>query len=116
TPLVFLLPPRRPRTSTLFPYSTLFRSGGYSWELRIQNDGRFAAIFYQTIGPDVYTSVASPLPYNDGTWHHAAGVLRSGLAELFVDGLLVAQATTNSISSIGQSSRTEGVQVSVDSV
>src|SRR3989454_3896366 len=68
---------RRPPRSTLFPYTTLFRS--------------------QAIQPDVYTAALSPFTYNDGTWHHAAGVLRSGLAELYVDGVLVAQDTTSDV-------------------
>src|SRR5437763_6018956 len=68
-------------------YSGIQGSGCCSWELRVQNDGRFAVIFYQAIGPDVYTAVASPLAYNDDTWHHAAGVLRPGLAELYMDGV-----------------------------
>ena len=38
-------------------------------------DGRFAVVFYQAIGPDVVTAVSSSLAYNDGTWHHAAGVV-----------------------------------------
>src|SRR3989454_8941730 len=77
------------------PYYSGIQGGGYSWELRIQTEGRFNIVFYQAIGPDVTTSAASPLAYNDGTWHHATGVLRAGLAELYVDGGLVAQATTN---------------------
>src|SRR3989454_1581366 len=107
---------RRPPRSTLFPYTTLFRSrwttnpspsyggvhggGCCSWELRVRADGRFAVIFYQAIQPDTYTDAASSLAYNDGTWHHAAGVLRSGLAELYVDGVLVARDTTNPITSV----------------
>src|SRR5439155_22353850 len=55
---------------------------------------------------DVYTAVASPLTYNDGTWHHAAGILRSGLAELYVDGVLVAQDMTNPIASVRSSTQT----------
>src|SRR2546425_4093902 len=85
---------RRPPRSTLFPYTTLFRS--------------FNVVFYQAIGPDVYTSAGSPLAYNDGTWHHVAGVLRSGLAELYVDGVLVSQDTTNPIASLRPST---GVQI-----
>src|SRR5439155_16529937 len=38
-------------TTNPSPYYSGIQGGGYSWELRIQNDGRFAAIFYQTIGP-----------------------------------------------------------------
>src|SRR5256712_7394359 len=103
---------RRPPRSTLFPYTTLFRSfnagdritafpisvpatdftvaawfrwttnpspyysgihgGGTSWELRVMADGRFGATFYQTIGPDVFTEIVTPLAYNDGVWHHAS--------------------------------------------
>src|SRR2546422_11265661 len=77
---------RRPPRSTLFPYTTLFRS---------MADGRFGATFYQSIGPDVFTETVSPLTYNDGEWHHAAAALRSGLVRLYVDGVLVAQDTTN---------------------
>src|SRR5947209_17410102 len=47
-----------------------------------------------------------PITYDDGTWHHVAGVLRSGLAELYVDGVLVAQDTTNPITSVRPSTQT----------
>src|SRR3989441_12283939 len=79
-------------TTNPSPYYSGIQGGGCcSWELRVRADGRFAVVFYQAIGPDVLTEVASPLAYNDGEWHHAAGVLRGGLAELYVDGGLVAQ-------------------------
>src|SRR5437773_4492591 len=63
-------------------------------------DGRFGATFYQSIAPDVFTDIRSPLTYDDGAWHHATGVLRSGLVELYVDGALVARDTTSPISSV----------------
>lgn len=66
--------------------------GGNSWELRVQNDGKFSIVFYQAIGPDIITAVTSPLAYNDGQWHHACGILRDGIAELYVDGDLVGRA------------------------
>src|SRR2546425_1764322 len=69
-------------------------------------DGRFGASFYQSIGPDVFTEIVSPLAYNDGDWHHAATVLRSGLVRLYVDGALVAQDTTNPITSVRASTQT----------
>src|SRR5439155_1071038 len=47
----------------------------------------------------------SSLVYNDGSWHHAAGVLRSGHAELYVDGVLVA-ADSGSITSVRMSTQT----------
>src|SRR2546428_189133 len=94
-------------TTNPSPYYSGIQGGGYSWELRVQNDGRFDIIFYQAIQPDVYTDAASPLAYNDGTWHHVAGVLRSGLAVLYVDGVLVAQATTNPIASVRTPTFTE---------
>src|SRR2546422_11706388 len=105
-----MIPP--PLRATLFPYTAPFRSrwttnpspyysgidgGGFSWELRVMADGRFAGVFYQAIGPDVFTEIVSPLTYNDGGWHHAAGVLRYGLARLYVDGVLVAQDTTSPV-------------------
>src|SRR2546428_9292121 len=94
-------------TTNPSPYYGGIQGGGCcSWELRVRADGRFAVIFYQAIQPDVYTSVASPVAYNDGTWHHAAGVLRSGLAELYMDGVLVAQDTTNPIASVRTSTQT----------
>src|SRR2546422_6934611 len=93
-------------TTNPSPYYSGIQGGGYSWELRVQNDGRFNVVFYQAIGPDVYTAVGSPLAYNDGTWHHVAGVLRSGLAELYVDGVLVAQDPTNPIASVRTSTQT----------
>src|SRR3989441_12707378 len=69
-------------------------------------DGRFGATFYQSIGPDVFTEIVSPVAYNDGDWHHAAAVLRSGLVRLYVDGVLVAQDTTNPITSVRTSTQT----------
>ena len=69
-------------------------------------NGRFAAVFYQAIGPDIVTYAETPLAYNDGEWHHAAGVLRSGIARIYVDGLLVAQATTTPITSVRTSAQT----------
>src|SRR5207302_3809086 len=75
-------------TTNPSPYYGGIQGGGCcSWELRVQSDGRFAVIFYQAIQPDLYTSAASTLAYNDGTWHSVAGVLRSDLAELYVDGV-----------------------------
>src|SRR5256712_13505385 len=68
--------------------------------------GRFGATFYQSIGPDVFTEIVSPLAYNDGDWHHAASVLRNGLVELYVDGALVARDTTNPITSVRTSTQT----------
>src|SRR2546426_4575891 len=69
-------------------------------------DGRFGATCYQSIGPDVFTEIVSPLAYNDGDWHHAGAVLRSGLVRLYVDGVLVAQDTTNPITSVRPSTQT----------
>src|SRR5437867_1612460 len=77
-------------------------------------DGRFGATFYQSIGPGVFTEIASPLAYNDGEWHHAAAVLRSGLVRLYVDGTLVAQDTTNPISSVHPSAQTIVGQIASD--
>src|SRR2546426_3693509 len=130
---------RRPPRSTLFPYTTLFRSdftvaawfrwttnptpyysgihgGGGSWELRVMANGRFGATFYQSIGPDVFTEIVSPLAYNDGEWHHAAAVLLSGLVRLYVDGVLVAQDSTNPISSVRPSTQTVTGHVASDFV
>src|SRR5437667_4416692 len=69
-------------------------------------DGRLGATFYQSIGPDMFTEITSSLTYNDGTWHHSAAVLRNRLVELYVDGVLVAQATTNPIASVRASMQT----------
>src|SRR3989449_9949237 len=70
-------------------------------------DGRLGSTFYQSIGPDVFTESVTPRAYNDGTWHHAAAVLRSGLVELYVDGVLVARDTTNPITSVRSSTLTQ---------
>src|SRR5256885_11647446 len=72
-------------TTNPSPYYGGIHGGGFSWELRVQTDGRFAILFYQSVGPDVYTVAATRVALNDGTWHHVAGVLRNGLAELYVD-------------------------------
>jgi hypothetical protein len=93
-------------TTNPSPYYSGIQGGGYSWELRVTANGRFAVVFYQAIGPDIVTYAETPLAYNDGEWHHAAGVLRSGLAELYVDGVLVARATTNPITSVRTSTQT----------
>src|SRR2546425_8619981 len=79
-------------------------------------DGRLGSTFYQSIGPDVFTESVSPLAYNDGTWHHAAAVLRSGLVRLYVDGILVAQDTTNPITSVRASTQTMVGRVASDFV
>ena len=65
-------------TTNPSPYYSGVQGGGGSWELRVMADGRFGATFYQSIGPDVFTEIVSPLTYNDGTWHHAVAVLRNG--------------------------------------
>src|SRR2546422_8683451 len=72
------------------------------------------ATFYQSIGPDVFTETVSPLTYNDGEWHHAAAALRSGLVRLYVAGVLVAQDTTNPITSVRLSTQTVVGQVASD--
>src|SRR2546427_9493030 len=72
-------------TTNPSPYYSGIHGGGGSWELRVFEDGRFGATFYQSIAPDVFTEIVSPLAYNDGDWHHAAAVLRSGLLRLYVD-------------------------------
>src|SRR3989449_4382750 len=92
-------------TTNPSPYCSGIQGGGGSWELRVMADGRFGATFYQSIGPDVFTEIVSPLTYNDGDWHHAAAVLRSGLVRLYVDGILVAQDTTNPITSVRTSTQ-----------
>jgi hypothetical protein len=101
-------------TTNPSPYYSGIHGGGFSWELRVQADGRFAIVFYQQIGPDVMAETASSLVYNDGEWHHAAGVLRAGLAELYVDGVLIAQDTTNPIASVRTSTQTVIGQVASD--
>src|SRR2546427_1489692 len=95
-------------TTNPSPYYSGIHGGGGSWELRVMADGRFGATFYQSISPDVFTEIVSPLAYNDGTWHHAAAVLRNGLVELYVDGTLKAADTTSPILSVRPST---GVQI-----
>src|SRR5207244_11418531 len=94
------------RTTDPSPYCSGSHGGVGSWELRVMADGRFGATFYQSIGPDAFTEIVSPLAYNDGDWHHAAAVLRFGLVRLYVDGVLVAQDTTNPITSVRTSTQT----------
>src|SRR2546427_9392808 len=101
-------------TTNPSPYYSGIQGGGGSWELRVMADGRFGATFYQSIGPDVFTEILSPLAYNDGTWHHVAAVLRSGLVGLYVDGILVAQDTTNPITSVRTSTQTVVGRVASD--
>src|SRR2546425_12211002 len=103
-------------TTNPSPYYSGIQGGGGSWELRVMADGRFGATFYQSIGPDVLTDIVSPLAYNDGTWHHAAAVLRSGLVRLYVDGVLVAQDTTNPITLVRTSTQTTVGRVASDFV
>src|SRR5437773_383102 len=103
-------------TTNPSPFYAGIQGGGGSWELRVMADGRFGATFYQSIGPDVFTDIRSPLAYNDGTWHHAAAVLRSGLVELYMDGHLVTQDTTNPILSVRSSTQTIVGRVASDFV
>ena len=103
-------------TTNPTPYYSGIHGGGGSWELRVMADGRFGATFYQSIGPDVFTEIVSPLAYNDGEWHHAAAVLLSGLVRLYVDGVLVAQDSTNPISSVRPSTQTVTGHVASDFV
>src|SRR5438552_17147562 len=93
-------------TTNPSPYYSGIQGGGNSWELRVMADGRFGATFYQSIAPDVFTDIRSPLTYDDGAWHHLAAVLRNGLVELYVDGVLIAQTTTNRIVLVRSSSQT----------
>ena len=76
-----------------------------SSELRVVADRRFGATLYQSIGPDVFTEIVSPLTYNDGQGT-TRPPSRSGLVRLYVDGVLVAQDTTNPITSVRTSSQT----------
>src|SRR5207247_10308018 len=69
-------------------------------------DGRFGATFYQSIGPDVFTEIVSPLAYNDGDWHHAAAVLRSGLVRLYEIGRASCRDRANPITSVRTSTQT----------
>src|SRR5439155_19031592 len=39
-------------TTNPSPYYAGIHGGGASWELRVLADGRFAAVFYQSVGPD----------------------------------------------------------------
>src|SRR5207245_11457615 len=91
-------------------YSGIQGGGCCSWELRVGADGRLAVAFYQAIQPDAYTEATSVLTDNDGEWHHVTGILRSGLAELYVDGVLVARDTTNPITSVRTSTQTTHAQ------
>ena len=72
-------------------------------------DGRFGATFYQS--STAWTDVVSPLAYNDGTWHHVAAILKNGFAQIYVDGVLVAQDTTRPIISVQASTQTSVGQV-----
>src|SRR2546426_4485536 len=40
-------------TTKSSPFYTGIQESGNSWELRVQNDGRVAVVFYATISPDV---------------------------------------------------------------
>ena len=67
-------------------------------------DGGFGATFYKSATE--WTEIVTSMVYNDGTWHYAAAVLRSGLAEIYVDGILVAQDNSNPIASVRSSTQT----------
>src|SRR5437773_11314727 len=56
-------------TTNPSPYYSGVHGGGGSWELRVLADGRFGATVCQSVGPDVFTEIRSPLTYNDGVWH-----------------------------------------------
>src|SRR5881628_767126 len=50
-------------TTNPSPYYSGIQGGGGSWELRVMADGRLGATFYQSIGPDVFTEIVSPLDW-----------------------------------------------------
>lgn len=94
-------------------YATIVRGAGNTWDLRVLNTGVVQPIFYQATGPDVASSVSTPIPYNDGNWHHFVGVLSNGTCLVYVDGTLAATAGS-SITSVLQTagSGTIGVDAS----
>src|SRR5205809_2508325 len=89
-----------PRSSDLYAG---IHGGGGSWELRVMADGRFGATFYQSIGPSLEEDTCELQSRLDRTWRHAAAVLRNGLVDLYVDGIVVVQGTTNPITSVRSS-------------
>src|SRR5947209_5835268 len=103
-------------TTNPSPYYSGIHGGGGSWELRVMADGRFGATFYQSIGPDVFTEIVSPLAYKNGHWHHGAAVTRICLVTFYVGEILVAQDTTNPITSVRTSTQTMVGRVASDFV
>src|SRR5438132_13148632 len=76
------------------------------------SNGVLGATFYQSAS--VWTEIVSPLSYNDGTWHHAAAVLRNGLVELYVDGHRIARDGSSPISWVRAATQTIAGSVASD--
>src|SRR5206468_1751222 len=92
-------------TTNPSPYYSGIQGGGFSWELRVRNSGRFAVVFYQSVGPDVRSEERRVGKEYEGEWDHVAGGLGSGLVEVDVDGAVVSQDTTNPITSVRTSTQ-----------
>jgi PKD repeat protein len=65
-----------------FGNSTTGDSSGYDRHVYMTNDGRIVFGAY----PNDVRTVTSPLPYNDGQWHHVVASLGSSGMDLYVDG------------------------------
>src|SRR2546428_8021600 len=53
-------------TTNPSPYYTGIQGGGFSWELRVRTDGRFAAVFDQKSAP--HDSSHDHIPHADTCW------------------------------------------------
>lgn len=67
-------------------------SSNYDRHTYIQNDGRLVFGIYN----GAEQRITSPLPYNDGEWHHVVSTLDSSGMRMYVDGELVGQNAANS--------------------
>src|SRR2546422_956649 len=101
-------------TTNRSPYYCGIQGGVYSWDLFFQAKDGLRDVAATGVQTCVLPTATSPLAYNVGEWHHVAGVLRNGLAEIYVDGALVAQDTTSPITSVRISTQTMIGQVASD--
>src|SRR3989442_13769425 len=95
--LVFFLMIRRPPRSTLFPYTTLFRSptmirkqGSFLLELGDAGTNRPAFLLWWTDG--TLTRLDGP-PIPKFEWHHWAGTYDGTTMRLYIDGTVVSSLT-----------------------
>src|SRR3546814_18604948 len=85
--LMIRQPPRSTRTDTLFPYTTLFRSGKPKGVLLRQRD----LIFRSTVQARTFKTASYPVVINFAPINHIGGMHFRGLSQVLAGGTIVYQ-------------------------